>query len=474
MSIRQLPSARWTVPGTSGGIAANWYVYTYQPGTSTPKSTYTDYTGSVANSNPTVLDSRGEANIWWDGQYKVIVYTGDKDNGGVLVWSQDNYGEGTTSVLQGNFNLCLNGSFEQDTNGDSLPDNWSCVAYTTGTVALDSTTQAHGAKSIKFTSVGSGGGYATSDKFELGGSQTVPVSFYIISSAANVHNQVDVIWYTAAQAVISTTTLYNDSTTNPLTWTRESYNSTSPATARYAAIRIYGCKSDNANAGSAWFDGVSVESATALQAWFPNVNGTISSSDEDLSGIVGAGAAGATGASATPTQYKIPVANQTGGRLAWGWKPAFRGCLVYPSGSIVTHNNAVTLLTFDSESYDTDSMHDTVTNPGRVVIPSGVTMVRMYGQVCIGGSNSPGYRYAGILKNGTTNLYVGGGAVSYAPNGSASAATILQVSSPVVSVVAGDYFSLYAFQNSGGDVDVVASTNLPAGAGTWFAVEIIE
>ena len=39
-------------------------VYTYQAGTTTPKATYTDSTGVTAQSNPVVLDSRGEASIW--------------------------------------------------------------------------------------------------------------------------------------------------------------------------------------------------------------------------------------------------------------------------------------------------------------------------------------------------------------------------------------------------------------------------
>src|SRR5690606_10239699 len=169
-----------------------YYVYTYQPGTSTPKATYTDHTGTTPNTNPIVLDARGEANIWWDGQYKVLAYTGDKDAGGVLVWSQDNYGEGTSAVLQGNFNLVLNGSFEQDTNGDDLPDDWTIVEYTDGQVERDSLEQIHGSYSLKFTSVGTGGGYADSTLFEVQEARVLPVSFALKSSIATVHNQVDV------------------------------------------------------------------------------------------------------------------------------------------------------------------------------------------------------------------------------------------------------------------------------------------
>lgn len=287
MSIRQLPSPRWTVPGNSGAVAAGWYVYTYQPGTSTPKATYTDYTGTVENSNPISLDSRGEANIWWDGQYKVVVYTGDKDAGGTLVWSQDNYGEGTSSVLEGNFNLVLNGSFESDTNGDGVPDNWTIVEYTNGTVARDSVTQLHGKYSLKFTSIGTGGGYADSALFEVEESRVCPVRFVLKSSVAGVHNQVDIVWYTAAQAVISTTTLYNDSTTNPTSWTAFSYKPTPPSNARFALLRIYGCKDDIATAGSTWVDNVIVEALTTTNEFFSSVTGTVTATQTELNTLHG-------------------------------------------------------------------------------------------------------------------------------------------------------------------------------------------
>ena len=61
-------------------------VYFYQPGTSTPKDTYTTSGVSVANANPVVLDSAGRANIWLDGNYKVIV----KDSDGVTIYTEDN------------------------------------------------------------------------------------------------------------------------------------------------------------------------------------------------------------------------------------------------------------------------------------------------------------------------------------------------------------------------------------------------
>jgi len=66
----------------SGGL-----LYTYAAGTTTPLATYTDSTGVSANTNPIVLDSRGEANVWLGADsYKLALYT----SAGVLIWTVDN------------------------------------------------------------------------------------------------------------------------------------------------------------------------------------------------------------------------------------------------------------------------------------------------------------------------------------------------------------------------------------------------
>ena len=48
-------------------------VYTYERGTTTNKSTYTGADKSTAHANPIVLDSNGEAVIYWDGEYRKLV-----------------------------------------------------------------------------------------------------------------------------------------------------------------------------------------------------------------------------------------------------------------------------------------------------------------------------------------------------------------------------------------------------------------
>ena len=61
-------------------------IYSYEAGTSTPKATYSEATGTTENANPVILDSRGEAAIYLSGAYKLIL----KDSDDVQIWSMDN------------------------------------------------------------------------------------------------------------------------------------------------------------------------------------------------------------------------------------------------------------------------------------------------------------------------------------------------------------------------------------------------
>lgn len=73
----------------NGAPLAGGKLYTYAAGTTTPQTTYTDSTGVSANTNPIILDSRGEASVWLDTPlYKMALY----DSTNVLIWTVDNIG----------------------------------------------------------------------------------------------------------------------------------------------------------------------------------------------------------------------------------------------------------------------------------------------------------------------------------------------------------------------------------------------
>lgn len=73
-------------------------IYTYEAGTTTPKTTYTDSTGAVANANPVVLDSAGRAQIWLgDGGYKFVLKASDD----TTIKTVDNVGGTTDTAFAG-------------------------------------------------------------------------------------------------------------------------------------------------------------------------------------------------------------------------------------------------------------------------------------------------------------------------------------------------------------------------------------
>ena len=63
-------------------------LFSYQAGTTTPQATYTDSTGGTPNANPTILNARGEANIWIppNTAYKFVL----QDSAGNTIWTVDN------------------------------------------------------------------------------------------------------------------------------------------------------------------------------------------------------------------------------------------------------------------------------------------------------------------------------------------------------------------------------------------------
>lgn len=61
-------------------------VFTYEPGTLTPKATYSDALGTIPNPNPINLDKSGEADIYLTGDCRVRVF----DKHGVMIDDHDN------------------------------------------------------------------------------------------------------------------------------------------------------------------------------------------------------------------------------------------------------------------------------------------------------------------------------------------------------------------------------------------------
>jgi hypothetical protein len=82
-------------------------VYTYAAGTTTPLQTYTDASGVTPNTNPVILDSRGECNLWFSTatSYKVVLESATD----VLQWTVDNIATYGTIASQNSNNVAITG-----------------------------------------------------------------------------------------------------------------------------------------------------------------------------------------------------------------------------------------------------------------------------------------------------------------------------------------------------------------------------
>ncbi len=110
-------------------------------------------------------------------------------------------------------------------------------------------------------------------------------------------------------------------------------------------------------------------------------------------------------------------------------------------------NNTRTIMLFNTEEFDTDTIHDNSSSSGRLT----AKLAGKYIATCSirWASNSTGGRLATIKKNGTTN-------VSEHSQYNLSGNHLLLTGSPViVSMAVNDYIEVEVFQDSGGDLDVV-------------------
>ena len=152
-----------------------------------------------------------------------------------------------------------NGSFEIDSDLDGIADSWTQNLYPGGSASLDATDRMIGTQSLRQISPGgsgNGGAYHDSDYVPCSVNRSVFLRFAHKASAAGMHNQVILRWFTAAKAYISATTIYDDTTTNPTSWTQFIRGATPVATACYFTVRLVGGNSDDATGGTARWDDV--------------------------------------------------------------------------------------------------------------------------------------------------------------------------------------------------------------------------
>jgi hypothetical protein len=100
-------------------------LYTYAAGTVTPLATYTDYNAGTANTNPVILNSRGEASIWLGTSMYYMVL---KDSTDVQIWTADNVSGGGTGATGGGTDQVFQLNQTVVTTSYTLPTGYSAVS----------------------------------------------------------------------------------------------------------------------------------------------------------------------------------------------------------------------------------------------------------------------------------------------------------------------------------------------------------
>jgi len=160
----------------------------------------------------------------------------------------------------------------------------------------------------------------------------------------------------------------------------------------------------------------------------------------------------ATGAS-TPSALAVGTANQvltvdstTATGLKWATpsssSPTFVGCSIYNSATFSLTNNTNTLLTMNSEFFDSNAFHDTTTNTARITITTGYGGKYLVALAGKWEANSTGWRAVELYKNNASLLSM----IQIPGNGTINAYNRASI---IVSLAAGDYLELYGWQNSG-------------------------
>lgn len=89
-------------------------LYSYDAGTTTPRPTYPTMSDALAstnpNTNPVILDARGEANVVVKGATKLILMDADD----TVIWTTDNVDQSAVDVFDVNGNLLLQFLTEED------------------------------------------------------------------------------------------------------------------------------------------------------------------------------------------------------------------------------------------------------------------------------------------------------------------------------------------------------------------------
>lgn len=173
----------------------------------------------------------------------------------------------------------------------------------------------------------------------------------------------------------------------------------------------------------------------------------------------------------SPIPYTSPATVVTATTITSAWGNSVKAatdylanppsCRVYRTTLQTLTTATDTVILLDAERYDTDNMHSTVSNTGRITFnTAGIYVVAAHLAYT---GNATGVRVLTIRLNGATSLasYIG-------PPSAGGVDTCLSVST-VYKFAAADYIEMIGHQTSGANLDTrVALQNSQEFAATWI------
>ena len=215
--------------------------------------TFTNKT--AARQDPGKPITTGWGNDIWDNATFLKEWLGAGYTGGAV---QNHNHDGVNSAPVNIYpQLIPNASF-QDVDEASAVIGWTHTPYTGGTVATTTTVNAHGNRSLAFTStvLANGGGESIQNDFkEIAGGNYYSYEIFYQASVANISSRCQIIWYDKDKAQISTTDIVN-TTNTPTASTAVRNRVQAPATARFLKVKpIGGVPGSGTATGTVYFDG---------------------------------------------------------------------------------------------------------------------------------------------------------------------------------------------------------------------------
>jgi hypothetical protein len=114
-------------------------------------------------------------------------------------------------------------------------------------------------------------------------------------------------------------------------------------------------------------------------------------------------------------------------------------------------NTTDVAVTWDTELFDVGGMHSTSSNTSRFTVPTGGDGLYLITTVVVFAANGTGLRRAQIRKNGAELVGLSGNTVMH---GVTAAGDVGVPLTAIADLAAGDYLEVYAWQSSGGALNI--------------------